>query len=115
MLKRIRNISDDPDRNRADKRQRETHLPRSIGTVLEPRKPALEGLIDFFQGEPLPWATVEDPNATRVAIYNARQRPQSNFRTLSKIKGAAIKPANTPAVSTKTILYLITCDNVSDH
>jgi len=41
--------------------------------------------------------------------YNERQMLQSIFVTLSKINGVAIKAANTPAVSTNTTLYLITC------
>lgn len=53
-----------------------------------------------------------DANATRVSIYNKRQRLQSNLVALSKINGVAIKAANTPAVSTNTILYLITCARV---
>lgn len=51
----------------------------------------------------------------RVRIYNERQRLQSKSVTLSKINGVAIKAANTPAVSTNTILYLITCAHASDQ
>jgi len=48
-------------------------------------------------------------DANAVSIYNERQMLQSIFVTLSKINGVAIKAANTPAVSTNTTLYLITC------
>lgn len=48
-----------------------------------------------------------------VPIYSERQRLQSKFVTLSRINGVAIKAANTPAVSTNTILYLITCPRAS--
>lgn len=51
----------------------------------------------------------------RVRIYNERQRLQSKSVTLSKINGVAIKAANTPAVSTNTMLYLITCAHALDQ
>jgi len=47
-------------------------------------------------------------NVARTPIYSARQMLQSNFATLNKINGVAIKAANTPAISTNTTLYLIT-------
>ena len=43
-----------------------------------------------------------------MPIYNKVQSLHSKCVTLSKINGVAIKAANTPAVSTNTILYLIT-------
>ena len=49
-----------------------------------------------------------DANVARTPVYNARQMPQSKCATLNKINGAAIKAANTPAISTNTTLYLIT-------
>ena len=44
-----------------------------------------------------------------LPIYNMLQRLHSKSVTLSKINGVAIKAANTPAVRTNTMLYLITC------
>lgn len=49
-----------------------------------------------------------DANMARTPVYSARQMLQSNFATLNKINGVAIKAANTPAISTNTTLYLIT-------
>ena len=51
----------------------------------------------------------------RVPIYSERQMLQSKCITLSKITGVAIKATNTPAVSTNTMLYLITCAHDSDQ
>ena len=39
--------------------KRETHLPCSIGAILEPLESALKGLVDFLQGEPFPRAAVD--------------------------------------------------------
>lgn len=52
-------------------------------------------------------------NAPPVSIYNTRQRPQSKFVTWRNINGVASKATNTAAVSTNTILYLITCARAS--
>jgi len=55
-LKRVLNISD-PNHKQMEKRK--AHLPCSVGTTLKPLKSALEGLIDFLQGKPLPRAAVD--------------------------------------------------------
>ena len=61
--------------------KRKTDLPCSVVTVLEPVEFGLEGMVNFVQGESLPWATVDrqlDKGRIRIVGFFARRRVIEN-------------------------------------